>query len=460
MEDTKGTENQGEVENTPEEKKDEKKRASDFPVILLYALIGLMILTGTCNSVLNKCLQKLESKGIAFEQHHFIITMGMFIGELMSIFPYAYIWYKKRQEGESQKDASPALIAPENKRDSVGDEDEEKPKEEDDSKPKLPEVPTNLIFALTASCDLCGTTLYTFALTFLTTSMYQMLRGFELFFVCLFSRIFLKNPIYRHQFLGIGTLFVGLGLCGGNAIWHSSDDAGNARNPVIGIPLMFISMLFVGTDYTLQEHFLHKYSVNPFQLVGFEGLCGSVEYLILLIILQQIHCENWDKDFRENICFSRPLEEGQTDKDLYSRLEDTVFAFRQLGGSAAVLLVFIGYICSIALYNIVGINLTKLVSSTARAIIDTARTVFIWLFFLIWAPVKDTKEHFYWMQFLGFLFLLAGSVIYNEIVAIPFFNLDYYTRENIAKRKLEEKDLEQGGTSDPLYNPSSSDESR
>ena len=39
MEDTKGTENQGEVENTPEEKKDEKKRASDFPVILLYALI-------------------------------------------------------------------------------------------------------------------------------------------------------------------------------------------------------------------------------------------------------------------------------------------------------------------------------------------------------------------------------------------------------------------------------------
>ncbi len=267
-----------------------------------------------------------------------------------------------------------------------------------------------------------------------------MLRGFELFFVCLFSRIFLKNPIYRHQYLGVGTLFLGLGLCGLNAVLKADKDSQNARNPKIGIPLMFVSMLFVGSDYTLQEHFLKKYKINPFQLVGFEGLFGTCEYAILLIIFQLINCNGWSKGMRDNLCFNRHNEGEDPD----ARLEDTIFAFQQLGSSVACLLVFIGYICSIACYNIIGINLTQLVSSTARAIIDTARTVFIWLFFLFCHPVEGTEEFFYPIQLAGFILLLLGSVIYNEIIEIPWFNLNYYTRESIAKRKKEDALLLKG----------------
>lgn len=69
-----------------------------------------------------------------------------------------------------------------------------------------PPVPTNLIFAISAFCDLCASTLNTFGLTYLTSSMYQMMRGIELFFVCLWSKLFLKNPIYRHHILGVGSL--------------------------------------------------------------------------------------------------------------------------------------------------------------------------------------------------------------------------------------------------------------
>ena len=422
MEDTSGNENTTKDQNE-NGKKDEKKRASDFPVVVLYMLIGLMILFGTCNSVLNKCLQKLKSKGVAFEMHHFIITMGMFIGELISIFVYGYIFYKKENQPPEEKKA------------------DSETGEKKDGKKELPEPPTNFIFAITASCDLCGTTIYTFALTYLTTSIYQMLRGFELFFVALFSRVFLKNPIYRHQYLGIGILFLGLGLCGLNAVLNAENDAANARDPRIGIPLMFVSMLFVGTDYTFQEYFLHRYKVNPFQFVGFEGLFGTCEYTILLFIFQFINCNSWSKNVRDNLCFDK-AREGESPN---SRLEDTIFAFQQLGANGACLLVFLGYICSIACYNIIGINLTQLVSSTARAIIDTARTVFIWLFFLIWHPVEGTEETFYVLQLIGFILLLAGSVIYNEIVEIPWFNLNYYTRENIAKRKQEDELLLKGG---------------
>ena len=103
----------------------------------------------------------------------------------------------------------------------------------------------------------------------------------------------------------------------------------------------------------------------------------------------------------------------------------------------AILIVYIFYVVSIALYNIVGINLTKLVSSTARAVVDTVRTVFIWLFFLCFEPVEGTKETFHVLQFIGFLFLVFGTLVYNEIIVLPFWGLDYYTRVNIAKREAE-----------------------
>ena len=81
---------------------DEKPKP--FNKILLYILIGLMILTGSINTIFNKILQKLDGKGVLFEQHHWIITFGMFLGELVSIFLYAYIVYKRKKEAMQKQD--------------------------------------------------------------------------------------------------------------------------------------------------------------------------------------------------------------------------------------------------------------------------------------------------------------------------------------------------------------------
>lgn len=431
----KADENQTDEQVQNEETKEQQPSPKNqFPVLLLYLLIILMVLTGTTNSVFNKILQKLESKDVPFEQHHFVITFGMFMGELVSIFGYIYVVIQRRRQKKNVDEEVEEVV----------------PDSEEEVKPP---VKTNLIFAITAACDLCGTTLYTFALTYLTTSMYQMLRGFELVFVCIFSRVFLKNEIYRHQFLGVGSLILGLVLCGVSSIVNSKADAANARSPPIGIALMFVSMFFVATQYTLQEKFIKRHSVHPFQLVGFEGLWGCCMYAILLFIFHWIKCDSWNKTMKINICFCQKLikENGKITDGENCRLEDTIFAFQQMGASAKVLGVFIAYVISIAMYNIVGINLTKLVSSTARAIIDTARTVFIWLFFMCFEPVKGVGEKFRPVQFVGFIFLILGSLIYNEIIKLKFWGLDYYLRENIAKRKQEEEESLQNGENNENY---------
>jgi drug/metabolite transporter (DMT)-like permease len=407
--------------------------AKQFNQCLLLILIGLMILTGSINTIFNKILQKLYGKGIIFEQHHWIITFGMFLGELVSIFFYIYVVIKRnKKKGEKL----------------VGDKPDEEagetvPPEEENEGENKPPIPTNFFFCITALCDLTATTINTFGLTYLTTSMFQMMRGLELFFVCLWSKIFLKNPIYRHQILGVSTLIFGLSLVGLNSILNDKDSE-VAKNPVVGIILLSTSQLFTSTEYIIQEKFIKHYDVHPFQLVGFEGLWGSLMYSILLVIFQFVSCDDWSDTLRKGICFTNDKEE--------SYIEDTRFAFEQMWDNKSLLIVYIFYVVSIALYNIVGINLTKLVSSTARAVVDTVRTVFIWGFFLFFTPVEGTKEEFHILQFIGFIFLVCGTLVYNEIVTLPFWNLDYYTRVNIAKRKKEEKGGENEEERDKLYN--------
>ena len=82
----------------------DKKEPKPFNKALLLILIGLMILTGSINTIFNKILQKLHGKGVIFEQHHWIITFGMFLGELVSIFVYIYIIFKRRKEELEKRD--------------------------------------------------------------------------------------------------------------------------------------------------------------------------------------------------------------------------------------------------------------------------------------------------------------------------------------------------------------------
>ena len=428
------------------------KEKKPFNKILLYILIGLMVLTGSINTIFNKILQKLYGKGIIFEQHHWIITFGMFLGELVSIFFYIYILFKRKKEENDNSDENLLEGHPKESAEKKEEEQNKEDKEgkEGDDENKLPPIPSNFIFFITAGCDLLATTINTFGLTYLATSMFQMMRGAELFFVCLWSKIFLKNPIYRHAILGIGSLIFGLFLVGLNSVLFKGDNIENAKNPLIGIILMLISQLFSSTEYVFQEKFIKQYDVHPFQLVGFEGLWGSLMYAVLLIIFQYSDCSGWNKDFEQGICFYynetktgiNEANETYYYNESISRIENTEFAFKQMLDNKALLLVYIFYIVSIALYNIVGINLTKLVSSTARAVVDTVRTVFIWLFFLLFAPIEGTHETFYVLQLVGFIFVVCGTLIYNEIVTIPWFNLNFYTRDKIAERKKKEEEGE------------------
>lgn len=103
---------------------------------------------------------------------------------------------------------------------------------------------------------------------------------------------------------------------------------------------------------------------------------------------------------------------------------------------------------SIAFLNFSGISMTKEVSATARMVLDSVRTFFIWIICLMlkWqdfhplqvsvftqhfilldvsfhyftshpAPVGIIQLYFFWVQLLGFGVLLLGMIIYYQIIS-------------------------------------------
>mmetsp|Transcript_15363 Transcript_15363/g.15241 ORF Transcript_15363/g.15241 Transcript_15363/m.15241 type:complete len:160 (-) Transcript_15363:17-496(-) len=88
--------------------------------------------------------------------------------------------------------------------------------------------------------------------------------------------------------------------------------------------------------------------------------------------------------------------------------------------------------------NGLGMEVTKHASAANRVTLTQIRTVIIWLFFLIFPLIFDLRvsESFQFLQLGGFIIILIGVVIYNEVVTIPFFGLDKNCKKNRSYANL------------------------
>ena len=89
-----------------------------------------------------------------------------------------------------------------------------------------------------------------------------------------------------------------------------------------------------------------------------------------------------------------------------------------------------GNMVSIACFNSFGIATTKYASAAQRSTIDTSRTLLIWIVSCLFLG-----ETFHWECIPGFLCLVFGTLLYNEILVLPILGFDYNTKEAIAKRE-------------------------
>ena len=66
-------------------------------------------------------------------------------------------------------------------------------------------------------------------------------------------------------------------------------------------------------------------------------------------------------------------------------------------------------------------------------------------------PVPGVKkEEFTWLQLSGFILLVFGTLVYNEIIVLPVLGFDEYTKAALARKKKEGL-IEEGDNNDLGY---------
>jgi drug/metabolite transporter (DMT)-like permease len=373
----------------------------------MYLLMIILTLTGSLNTILMKLEGTTISLGVPYN-HPWFITFCMFLGEMQCMIGFWIISYK-------QKNQQPLIS-----------------REEDEYSDVLQKPKAKMwYFLLPACCDFCGTTILVFGLGMMDASIFQMFSGSIIIFTALFSVIFLKTKLFRHHYISMALVVVGLCLVGLSSVLFLGQQGGQSGTNFqwIGMILVITSILFTSTQFVIEEKILKKYECNPINAVGWEGTWGSCLYLIVLIVFQNVKCPAQpDSVIANTIC-------SKDDKGQWM-LENTLFAFKQMGDNGWLCFYAILYIFSISFYNSSGIAFTKHASSAGRAIVNTLTTAVVWIFFLL--PITPNHEEFHGLQLIGFIMSTLGTLIFNEILILPFCGLNKYAKmsDNEEERQV------------------------
>ncbi|EEP77239.1 conserved hypothetical protein [Uncinocarpus reesii 1704] len=412
------------------------------PRSMIPLLVTMMLVTGVCNTLLTKfqdmqCVRNCDDpdpkRRVVFEQP-VLQTLQMFIGEMgcwLVLFGMN-MWnrYVSPRLGSSSAPLFAGGYEP------VGGESSEPPSYSDadgtlpsradtaksidfnDSRIKLRGTKI-LLLAAPACCDISGTTLMNVGLLFVVASIYQMTRGALVLFVGLFSVLFLRRRLYMYQWMALVCVVFGVGLVGlAGAIFndhhepieaspkdviqlisraaqevHATAKSPEAVKVIVGVLLIAGAQIFTATQFVLEEWILERYAMDPLKVVGWEGIFGTILTFVGMVLLH--------------------LTIGRTEHGRYGYF-DAAEGWRNMTTNRTVALSSFLIMISIGGFNYFGLSVTRTVSATSRSTIDTSRTLFIWL-----VSLGLGWESFKWLQVVGFMMLVYGTFLFNDIINPP-----------------------------------------
>ena len=240
--------------------------------------------------------------------------------------------------------------------------------------------------------------------------------------VAIYTVLFLRLRIFKHEVLGVILISVGIAIVGVFSILYEAD---SAKNPKLGFIIMIISQFFIGGVSITEQKFFKHVKVHPLQAVGIEGFTGFMYCLCMLPILNLIPCDYQD------LC-----SEGY--------VENSIDAFQQIGDNPYALALLLGLILIAGVFNFTGAAITKKIGALSRTSIDACRTLFVWGFSVLFG-----WERFIPGQLAGFVLIVLGTAIFNEILRIPWFGF----KEAIEERRVYKKNRRTRDSYDKLFIP-------
>ncbi|XP_052106885.1 solute carrier family 35 member F6-like isoform X1 [Mytilus californianus] len=360
---------------------------SCFQIVLMVG----MLVTGSINTISKKAQNDCKVEGYPDRSanntrtvhefnHPWFQTLIMFFGEMICLGGYCIV--RKKERDKRRKEYA------------------EQNKDMTDIPPQ-PRI-VQLIIAVPTMCDLIGTSVAGIGLIYVDASVWQMLRGSIIIFAGILSKIFLKRKLRVVHWCGMLVTMIGLVLVGCSSVFKSQHTAEGSKT-ILGIILILASQVVSASQMVIEEMFLKKRSLHPLQVVGTEGSFGAL--LMIAVVL--------------------PVMYFIPGSDVNNSYENSLDAIYQIFSEPRLLVFCLLYLLSIAFYNYFGLAVTKSLTAVHRTLIDACRTILVWVVDLLifYAFDKDFGEPFDktygLLQVDGFLFLLIGTALYNELVVVP-----------------------------------------
>lgn len=367
---------------------------SEITATFRITIISLMIVSGAINTI----AYKFQNKQMVFEGqfykyffHPYMQATTMFFGEALAF--AVFIFMSKRDPETFNMRRMEA-------------------------KSKGKEIEFNKFWlAIPAISDLVTSTLQYVALNFVAGSVYQMMRGGAIVTTFLFSIVFLKMKAQKNQVAGSALALIGVFIVGASSLIFSKSSGSGSDMQVVGYILLIASLFTNGFQFVFEEKLLGKYHIEPLEMVGYEGMFGLAAQLILVLIMSFVPCS-----FGSDACVFNSAG--------MPFVERPEAYFSAMGYNGLLLFFCILGVFSIATFNVTGVTVTKYINALARSICDVTRTVLVWIVgILVTVSAGANKPNYKWelidggaisIQLLGFLVLIAGNLVYNRIIKIPF----------------------------------------
>ncbi|KAG5345917.1 S35F6 protein, partial [Acromyrmex heyeri] len=352
----------------------------------------LQIITGSFNTLSVKYADQQvvlgEDGQLRYFNHPFMQSSFMFLGEALCFLAFKLFYYYYNRRGDGSVDNNVLT--------------------------KGSRIFNPFILIVPALCDMFATSIMYVGLNMTYASSFQMLRGSVIVFTGMLSIGFLNRKLGVREWIGIGFVVIGLVFVGISDILVMENNDVSANSVITGDLLIIFAQIITAVQMVVEEKYVGQQDIPALQAIGWEGIFGFIGISLIIIPFNYITAP---PPFADN---SR------------GTLEATVEALIEIGSNSKLLIAVIGISFSIAFFNFAGISVTKEMSATTRMILDSVRTIVIWIFSLAFQ-----WQVFHYMQLIGFIILLIGMACYNNIV-IPQLIRKY--RHYLGHRTLSENE--------------------
>ncbi|KAF4744745.1 hypothetical protein FOZ63_000164 [Perkinsus olseni] len=374
------------------------------PRVPAWAVAAVMLLTGSMNTLSKKAMFETCAPSITGHtradcpsgQEPFnkpwTQNLAMFLGESMLLF---VVLYKQRQQYPASD--------------------------------RRPPRPPPYFFAPPAALDLLGTGFSGIGMNFISASVWQMMRGSIVVFTAILSVLLLGRTMHRSKIFAICCTVLGLALVGASSVLDtkSSSSSHGGLASLVGIGFTILGQLCGATQMITEERLLKSRRCPSSLVVGMEGIWGIASMLVVLAAMSWVPGD---------------------DNGSYENTRDSLY---KLETSTTILTLMITYFLSISVFNLCGMTVARRLSSVHRTMLDSLRTMLVWIAQLSFYYIFGSSRYgtpwsaHSWLQLAGFLICVVGTLLYNDVIALPFMrahDVDESSRALIMPADNDESD--------------------